>query len=146
MNAGITSFTKVTGTRGARGTGWFKARRRYLLITLVLLIAIYTLSSIPDTSDKQNRLEALLSNLAHAPLFAGVGFCLVKTISAGEAVSWRTRVGVLLVGGICAALDEWHQSFVPGRHASLNDFLLDLTGIVGMLLILHRSALREANR
>jgi VanZ family protein len=33
--------------------------------------------------------------------------------------------------GICYGLsDEWHQSFVPGRHATLWDVLFDALGII----------------
>ncbi len=122
---------------------------RYTLLTLALLAAIYWMSSLPDVSGTEpDPLIQLVSNLAHAPLFAGLAFCLLKTLSAGQAgqeVSWRVYWAVFLGAGTFAALDEWHQSFVAGRYPSVTDFLLDLTGIVGMLLILRLRALRETN-
>jgi VanZ family protein len=46
---------------------------------------------------------------------------------------------------LSAVLDEWHQSFVPGRMASVSDFGRDLIGIVGMLVAL-RSTQEIARR
>ena len=37
---------------------------------------------------------------------------------------------------LSAAVDEWHQSFVPGRYASIKDVLLDTCGgICGIVLL-----------
>jgi VanZ family protein len=33
-----------------------------------------------------------------------------------------------------AALDEWHQQFVPGRSASLGDWVADVAG-AGIILL-----------
>src|SRR5215475_12626037 len=48
----------------------------------------------------------------------------------GDRVGWTLRwsVTTLLIALSYAALDEWHQSFVPHRQARLGDVLLDLTG------------------
>jgi VanZ family protein len=119
---------------------------RYGLLTLAWLAAIYWLSSRPELGTTEaHPLVALTSNLMHMPLFAGLAFLLLKTFSAGQEISWRLYAVVLLVTAGYAALDEWHQSFVPGRFASVGDFLLDVMGIVAMMLILRFMALREAN-
>ncbi|MBN2438803.1 MAG: VanZ family protein [Deltaproteobacteria bacterium] len=36
----------------------------------------------------------------------------------------------MLIGAVYALSDEWHQSFVPGRDASLWDALFDAAGVV----------------
>jgi VanZ family protein len=36
----------------------------------------------------------------------------------------------ILIGTVYALSDEWHQSFVPGRNASLWDALFDAAGVV----------------
>jgi len=69
----------------------------------------------------------------------------------GVALAWgRTRSGALphavpLALGVAWALsDEWHQSFVPGRDASLGDLVADalglLTGYLVSFLLLARRA------
>ena len=109
---------------------------RYSLLTAAYLAAIQWLSSLPDLgTDGDGPLVRLVMNLGHAPLFAGLAFCVVKSLrTAGE--SWARYALALAVSTACAALDEWHQSFVPGRHSSIGDLLLDLAGIGVMLLFL----------
>ena len=135
----------VLCTRAARAALLMKTTTPYIFATIASLGLIYWLSSLPDLrGTEQHPVVALVSNLAHAPVFAGLAFCLLKALSADEPVSWRTRGLVLLGAAICAAMDEWHQSFVPGRHASVADFLLDLTGVVSMLLIVRPGQLRQS--
>jgi VanZ family protein len=54
----------------------------------------------------------------------------------------------LLIGAAYALSDEWHQSFVPGRDASLWDVLFDTAGVVASAatypLILQSIVLRKA--
>ena len=84
----------------------------------------------------------LVFNLSHAPIFAAIAFCWVKSLSKGYEVSGAALVVAFAGAATCAVLDEWHQSFVPGRDASATDLLLDLAGVSAMLFILRRRALR----
>lgn len=114
---------------------------RYSLLTLSAAVAIYVLSSLPDLgAARREPLVVLASNLSHTPTFGVLAFLLLKTISGTRPVSWEACGLALLGCGLYAAVDEWHQSFVPGRHSSVGDFLLDLAGIGGMLLILRLRA------
>lgn len=114
----------------------------YGFLTLAYLGAIYWLTSIPDFGvGGSDPLVNLASNLFHIPLFAGLAFCLLQALSGGQPsqeVTWGAWGLTLLGSGAYAALVEWHQTFVPGRYGSMSDFLLDLIGIGGMLLILRR--------
>jgi VanZ family protein len=120
---------------------------RYSLLTLAYLLAIYLLSSIPDvTGSESDPWVLLLFNLGHIPLFAGLAFCVLRSLSPARAAAWA-RYGLAFVAcGVCGALDEWHQSFVPGRDCSLGDFLLDLAGIAVMLVLLRLHELRREER
>lgn len=117
--------------------------RRFGFLTVAWMGAIYWLSSRPDLGTTgSGPVEQIASNLAHIPLFAGLAFSWFKALSARQEASWW-RYGLTFLGtGAYAALDEWHQSFVPGRQASVGDVLVDLAGIGGMLLILRVQALR----
>jgi VanZ family protein len=117
--------------------------RRFAFLTVAWMGAIYWLSSRPEpTTTGSDAVVQGASNLAHIPLFAGLAFCWLNALSARHEVSWW-RCGLTFLGaGTYAALDEWHQSFVPGRQASVGDFLVDLASIGGMLLILQVQMLR----
>lgn len=71
-------------------------------------------------------------NLAHAPAFGVLCLCLLPL--APREGSWirlqSTQCWTL--GGLAVlygAVDEWHQSFVPGRQPSLLDVLTDGVGV-----------------
>ncbi|MGH7432298.1 MAG: VanZ family protein [Candidatus Methylomirabilales bacterium] len=127
-----------------------EVRPRDGLLTLAYLAGIYSLSFLPGLGMREgDPLVALASNLLHIPIFAGLTFCVFQAVSAREGrqgIPGRFAALTFLGAGALAALDEWHQSFVPGRHASEGDFLLDIVGIGGMLLILHLRGLREMDR
>lgn len=122
--------------------------RRYSLVTLGYMVSIFLLSSIPDRGAGDHSVSGrLLSNLLHIPLYAGLTFFFLQAIAGGrtERVLLRGPCWLTLLGTAAYAIfDEWHQSVVPGRYASRGDFLLDLLGILGMLLLLRLRALREA--
>lgn len=81
------------------------------------------------------KVEALLRKMAHFGVFMALGFGL-----AGIFV-WQRRIPVpvivIMLGMICAVLDEFHQSFTPGRNPSGFDVLIDTAGVcVGMIVVL----------
>jgi VanZ family protein len=119
---------------------------RYGFVTAALLTVVYRLSSTPDVGTTPSApLVLLLMNISHVPLFAILAFCWLKTVSGDHDVSGMRYGLAALATGACAALDEWHQSFVPGRHPSANDLLLDLAGIGGMLIAVHVMAGRSSS-
>ena len=119
---------------------------RYGLLAVAYVLAIHRLSSIPDLPPEPDSVVRLAFNLGHVPLFAGLAFCLLQSLP-GLGRAWGTRYGLAFaLSAACGALDEWHQSFVPGRDCSLGDFLLDLAGIAGMLVALRLIALRNQRR
>lgn len=102
------------------------------------MVAIFLVSGIPNlgplpanTSDK----------VAHFAAYALLGALLARAVAGAVLVGytgatvWKAWMGATLY----AASDELHQSFVPGRTASLADGLADstgaLVGAVAMLLI-----------
>ena len=128
----------ATGSR--HSSNGFSLHLRYGFLTLVYMGGIYWLSSLPGVGqDGGAPLVAFDANILHIPLYAGLAFCFLQAVTGGHGRhggSWGTLALTLLGSGVYAALDEWHQYFVPGRSPSLGDFLLDLVGIVGALLIL----------
>lgn len=69
--------------------------------------------------------------LAHLLAFGGLAALWARALWFGTTGRWL-RVGLLAVG-IAAAygvVDEFHQSFVSGRDASVDDAVADLLGAV----------------
>lgn len=118
--------------------------RGYAFLTLAYMGAIYWLSSQPPAEPAAAGEAARLwikvaLNLLHVPVYAGLAFCFLRVLSARQGavdVPWELAALTLLGTAGYAAVDEWHQSFVPGRRASFVDFILDLAGIGATLLIL----------
>jgi len=75
-------------------------------------------------------LHAILRKLAHLTEY-GILALLLYSLPGEEAPGlWRPRRAVLcvLVAAAYSLTDEFHQLFVPGRHASLRDCGLDTIG------------------
>jgi VanZ family protein len=115
---------------------------RFGLLTTLCLALIYWLSSLPDVGIQESpRLIQLLWNLAHIPVFAALAYGVLKTLSGSAPAGPDRYLAAFFITGGLAALDEWHQSFVPGRSVSAGDLLLDLTGIAVALLVVRLRSL-----
>ncbi|MFQ5791219.1 MAG: VanZ family protein [Acidobacteriota bacterium] len=73
--------------------------------------------------------------------FLGYAFLAVLSVRAlarglSGPLENRSLFYSLLLSLTYAASDEWHQSFVPGRVASLADLLADALGIVAAAAVL----------
>ena len=120
-----------------RGRSNGRVNLLYGLGTAIYFVIIYWLSSVPDFAIReQHPVIRLLSNLAHAPAFAGLAYCVLKTMPRTDDTSWGPYIMAFGITAFLALLDEYHQSFVPGRSASAGDWLLDVAGIVSVLVIL----------
>ena len=75
-----------------------------------------------------------LDKLVHGSAFAVLAFLLEWALQGPRRWPTYRRHGfVFLTLLLFAASDEWHQSFVPGREASLGDWLADACGtLVGL--------------
>lgn len=86
--------------------------------------------------------------LIHAAAYAGMAFLFWQ---AGRA--WMLRYGLsgwrfLAIAGIvfCSLYgvsDEWHQSFIAGRDASVFDWVADTVGALLLTVLLQKRELRS---
>jgi VanZ family protein len=65
----------------------------------------------------------------HVVEYAILGVLLFRAIR-GEQTGWKWQwaISAIIIAGLYAATDEWHQSFVPSRTPSVWDVLIDTTG------------------
>lgn len=79
--------------------------------------------------------EHVLRKMAHGSIYFVLGVGLT-----GALVMRRMRVAMWAVpalGLVMATIDEYHQSFVPGRCPSVQDVAIDTVGVcLGMVLML----------
>jgi VanZ family protein len=115
--------------------------KRFLLVwgpVLIYAAAIFIQSAFPTPI----RIPKGWDKVVHLFEFALLGFLVARVVFLSANVDrW---VGILLASLAAATwgvLDEFHQSFVPGRHASVGDALIDAVGaFVGALLFAYLGA------
>lgn len=81
-------------------------------------------------------LHHVIRKCAHLTEYFILSLLIFRGIRAGQK-GWHLRwalTTVLIVAGY-AALDEFHQSFVPGRTAAVSDALIDISGGVAAQLV-----------
>ena len=68
--------------------------------------------------------------VAHGISYAGLGLMLMRGLAGGRlsAMSWRRVLIATVLAGLYGVTDEFHQSFVPGRHPSFSDIVADTVG------------------
>jgi len=85
--------------------------------------------------------------LGHMALYAVLGAALAWGRQASS--SRLPHFVFLLIGVLYGVIDEWHQSFVPGRESSAADVVADALGLAigygGYLAIAARRKRRAAN-
>ena len=76
------------------------------------------------------RIHAVIRKLGHFTEYFVFGGLLWRALRSHEAAGTRSRRFVLSIAitVIYAVSDEWHQSFVPSRTASVVDVLIDTIG------------------
>jgi VanZ family protein len=94
---------------------------------IALMGLIFFLSAQPDLSSGLGTWDLVLRKLAHAGIYGLLCLLWWRALrplgSARRAIvaAWLIAVGY-------AVTDEWHQTFIEGRHGSPLDVLIDATG------------------
>ncbi len=101
------------------------------LPSLLLMATIFAFSSIPDASMPHFGLaDYLVKKFSHAIGYALLALANLRGLGGGSyRLAWLMTV-------LFSASDEFHQSFVAGRHASIIDALVfdNLGAIAGLWL------------
>lgn len=93
---------------------------------LALMGLIFFLSAQPDFSSGLGAWDILLRKLAHAGVYAVLFLLWWRALrSAGHD---RPLAAAWLIAVAYSATDEWHQTFVAGRHGTPLDVLIDAGG------------------
>lgn len=90
---------------------------------------IFYLSAQPDLPQAPGPwLDKLIKKAGHAAGYGILSLLYLRALSRGGAPTDRLRLLSLILAVAYGASDEFHQSFVPGRHCSAVDVLIDGAG------------------
>jgi VanZ family protein len=95
---------------------------------VALMGLIFFLSAQPDLSSGLGAWDVLLRKLAHAGVYAVLTLLWWRALRHGGAPEPRPLAAAFLIAVAYSATDEWHQTFVTGRHGSPLDVLIDAGG------------------
>jgi VanZ family protein len=102
-------------------------------VTGVYMAAIFSFSSLPGS--RLPIQPGAWDHLLHFLAYWGLGASMALSVGH-PAMSWRQAMIAGTLGIAYGASDEWHQSFVPLRDASLGDWIYDAAGVVvGVTLV-----------
>ncbi len=124
-----------TGAYSGSVTGWLLAQ---LLVLLHIHLTHQTFMTV----------HFLIRKLAHVTEYAIFGLLLYHSFEPRHPERWNARAAfaALIVAGLYSLGDEYHQSFVPGRGASLVDCGIDTAGALIGLVLLYPGRGRHANK
>ena len=90
----------------------------------IWLAIVFTLTSIPNP-----RLPSLTGGdkAAHTIMYGVLGVLVAYALAGGRRSLARFVAAFVAIAAI-AAVDEWHQRYVPGRSASTADWWADVVG------------------
>jgi VanZ family protein len=94
---------------------------------VALMGLIFFLSAQPDLSSGLGAWDILLRKLAHASVYAALTVLWWRALRE-TSPGHRPLAAAWLIAIAYSATDEWHQTFVAGRHGSPLDVLIDAGG------------------
>lgn len=91
---------------------------------------------VQNISDRRVwNLHYFIRKFAHFVLYCGLGFLMVFSIASIKYKPCISYITAWLAASLYGILDEWHQSFVPGRGATLADMKLDaMSALAGVVI------------
>lgn len=113
------------------------------LLWMALIFAMSSRSTIPTAPGIS---QQLLAAAGHVVVFAILAILLFRALD-GHVPSTQRRAGLAwLTTTVYGISDEFHQSFVPGRYATIDDVILDAVGAAIGLLVYSYATRWLANR
>jgi VanZ family protein len=105
---------------------------------VLMMALIFALSAVPHLNSGLGTFDLIARKFVHAGEYALLSFLwwrvLVRRIDPRLAA-----LAALAIASAYAVTDEYHQSFVTGRHASPIDWAIDTAGASAAVLALRRS-------
>ena len=104
------------------------------LIAQPITDVIAAWQGLEDQEALYQQVDGAVRDMAHFCEYAVLG-CLLTMALNGFGFSWRWLPW--LTGVVYAVLDEWHQSYSPGRVCDPADVLIDACGVLCGVFLTH---------
>jgi hypothetical protein len=116
--------------------GRIEPSKIHTALPLTIMAALYWLSSLPGIPRPEDPglygvfywVSPSIQNVLHVPAYAILAWSWHWALAAWVRSTRVQAMGAAIVTSLYGMTDEWHQSFVPGRFASLSDVALDFAG------------------
>jgi VanZ family protein len=126
-------------------------RKFHVALPLLIMAVLYGLSSLPGVPlPEEPGYYALFrwvppaaQNAVHIPAYAALSWAWNWSLAAWLRAPVGRAAGACSIASAYGVFDEWHQSFVPGRYASLTDVVLNMLGAVLGIWLATRAASRS---
>lgn len=111
-------------------------------ITEIIVNIISKIKTMDDSTKifYIQKLHPIIRKLAHFSIYTVVGFSIMGFMCTFDIRNVFKFITSFSIGVIYAITDEIHQSFIPGRCASIMDVGIDslgvLTGIFGLIVLI----------
>jgi VanZ family protein len=93
---------------------------------IVYMMVIYHFSS--ESQPLPALTQHVWDKLLHTAEYGGLAVLVCRAL-LGEGLGWLAAIaGAIVAASLYGASDEWHQSFVPMRDASVRDWIADTLG------------------
>jgi len=119
-------------------------KKLHVAFPLLIMGLLYWLSSLPGTPLPDDPacyamfywVPPSVQNALHVPAYAAHAWAWCWAFGAWLRVPVARAIGACAIASAYGVFDEWHQSFVPGRYASLTDVTLDIAdAVLGIWLV-----------
>jgi VanZ family protein len=80
-------------------------------------------------------IQLVMRKMGHLTEYAILAALLWRALRDSALKLWEPAAIALFIAGSYAALDEFHQSFVPSRTASMVDVMIDCCGALAAVAI-----------
>lgn len=98
------------------------------------MVAIYLVSDVPNLSALP---EGMSDKTGHFLAYGLLGGLLLRavTLATWSRIDARSGLVAWAISAIYGASDEWHQVFVPGRMAGVDDWVADVLGAAAVVTL-----------
>ncbi|KON66904.1 VanZ family protein [Peribacillus butanolivorans] len=110
------------------------------LLPFLYMIAIWTMSSLPDDvilDIPSSSTDRFIKEALHLVEFAILYILFVSALAANQKLKPTLSLLAALVAGLYGIVDEYHQSFIPYRSATLIDVIKDIIGVLAVYFHVH---------